>query len=153
MIGITLIVVFAPLVACGDDSNGGTVAEQADKQGSGERRTDLKPLTDRFDALGEPVDAVWLSGTLGSERAPGPSSFWIDAVVTLDPAVAADLRDRHAPTRTDEVPSVIDDLSDDIPDGLTSSTELDAAFSTNGFVTDAYLAVDTDIIVLVSRGQ
>jgi len=56
----------------------------AEKSGTGERRNDVEPLVRRFPLLGQPVAAVWYSGTMGSDDAPGPSTYWIDAVVTVD---------------------------------------------------------------------
>lgn len=125
-----------------------------DKTGTGERRTDLDPLTDRFAAIGTPLAAVWMSGTLGDERVPGPASYWIDAIITLDPAVAARLRNDFGAVVTDETPNVVDGLVDDIPTGsLLTSTELGRELSGSGFSAQGYLVDGTDQLVLVSVGQ
>ena len=63
----------------------------ASKSGDGTLRTDLEPLTTRFAALGAPVSAQWSSGTMGDSRVPGPSTYWIDAVVVVSPDVASRL--------------------------------------------------------------
>jgi len=153
-VALTLGLCLAPLVGCGDDGgDAGNSAQSAEKVGTGELRTDLQPLTDRFEALGSPVSAEWMSGTFGDERLPGPSTYWIDAIVVLEQGVAAGLRDRYGPSATDERPAVVDELADRVPDDLTRSDELDAAFSESGFVTRAYLAEGDDVIVLASRGQ
>lgn len=65
------------LAACGSGA-----AKTARKEGSGEIRTDLTPLIERFPALEDAQSARWLSGTYGG-IAPGPSTYWIDAVVDL----------------------------------------------------------------------
>ncbi len=150
------VVVLAP-AACSDDSNsndsnGGSVTAPIDKTGTNERRTDLAPLTDRFATIGQPTDAVWMSGTLGSD-APGPTTYWIDAVITLEPSVAAALRDEHDPQPTDASTDVVADLVDDVPANLSRSDSLDRALSTNGFTSTAFLAVDTDVVVIVARGN
>jgi len=71
--------------------------DAAEKSGTGETRTDLEPLTKRFSALGDPVAATWISGTMGSSDVPGPSTYWIDAVVEVTPAQADELRRDYAP--------------------------------------------------------
>ncbi|GED96800.1 hypothetical protein [Gordonia crocea] len=58
---------------------------------------DTSPFLKHFPALGKPVAASWSKGspsTPSKERIdlPGPSSTRLDAVVTVDPAVAARLR-------------------------------------------------------------
>ncbi|MCL2490908.1 MAG: hypothetical protein FWF36_09375, partial [Propionibacteriaceae bacterium] len=53
------------------------------KHTRGQRRTDLEPLTKRFPLLGSPVAAIWYSGQMGDDSIPGPTTYWIDAVVTL----------------------------------------------------------------------
>ncbi len=63
-------------------------------------RTDLEPLTKRFSALGGPVSATWMSGTMGDARVPGPSTYWLDAIVELAPMRARDLRRDFTPKPT-----------------------------------------------------
>ena len=125
----------------------------ATKTGTGEVRHDLDPLTKRFTALGAPVSATWMSGTLGGE-APGPSTYWIDAVVELDPEVARSLASETGAEETTEEPAVVDDLAASLPDGpLLAGPALDARFAESGFVTTAYLDVDDATLVLVSLGE
>ena len=124
------------------------------KSGTGEVRSDLAPLTDRFDALGDPVAATWASGTLGDDRVPGPSTYWIDAVVELEPAQAAALVEQYAPTPTQDLPQVVTDLDTSLPAGdLLAGDALDAAFTQDGFRADAYLDAAAGVLVLVAVGQ
>jgi|SRR6478735_153593 len=122
------------------------------KTGTGEVRHDLDPLTKRFTALGAPVSATWMSGTLGGE-APGPSTYWIDAVVRLTPDAASALR-AHSPAPTSETPAVEDGVRSALPSGgLLRSDALDAAFAQGSFRAKAYLSADSDTVVLVALGQ
>jgi hypothetical protein len=122
------------------------------KTGTGDVRTDLEPLTKRFGALGTPVSATWMSGTLGGE-APGPSTYWIDAVVELTPDAASALRST-SPQPTTESPDVEDGVRAAIPSGqLLRSEALDAKFAQGSFRAKAYLAADSDTVVLVALGQ
>ncbi len=131
-----------------------TMAETPTKNGTGEVRTDLEPLTKRFSALGTPVAATWLSGTVGDEDVPGPTTYWIDAVVQLDPAVAQSLADETAPQETTDAPAVVDELTSALPDGpLLAGDALDARFAESGFVATAYLDLDDATLVLVSLGE
>jgi len=124
----------------------------ATKTGTGEVRTDLEPLTKRFGALGQPVSATWMSGTLGGD-APGPSTYWIDAVVDVTPETAATLR-AASPEPTTESPDVEDGLKSSLPNGqLLRSEALDALFAQGSFRAKAYLADDSDTVVLVALGE
>lgn len=130
----------------------GRTDEGSAKEGTGEVRTDLGPLTDRFSALGTPESAQWLSGTLGGD-APGPTTYWIDAVIRLDDDVAAGLREM-APELAEAEPAVVEELRDQLPDGtLLTGSALDAAFGESGFWSEAYLAQDEPVLVLVSLGE
>lgn len=122
-----------------------------EKIGDGELRTDLEPLTKRFPALGEPVGAEWMGGTLGD--APGPSTYWIDAVIEVDPAVADELRATYAPEAVSTPPDVVSAIQDRIPEGTwLSSDALDLAVSGGGYSTDVYVAQDEPFVVLAAIG-
>ncbi|MEO9151089.1 MAG: hypothetical protein ABI243_01710 [Lapillicoccus sp.] len=122
------------------------------KQGTGEVRHDLAPLTSRFAALGTPTEATWLSGELGGS-APGPTTYWIDAVVTLSSATAATLL-ATGPEPTTATPDVIAALASSLPAGpLSTGTALDALFAAGEFRATAYLTADGTTVVLVARGQ
>lgn len=134
------------------DRTRSSTVSSATKTGTGEVRTDLDPLTKRFSALGQPVSATWLSGTLGGD-APGPSTYWIDAVVEVSPQTAASLR-AASPAPTSETPDVEEALRPNVPSGqLLRSEALDALFAQGTFRAKAYLAADSDTVVLVALGQ
>lgn len=122
------------------------------KEGSGEVRRDLEPLTTRWAALGEPRSATWMSGTLGG-RAPGPSTYWIDAVVELEPRAADELRALD-PVPTADRPAVTDEVATAIPGGrLRRGADLDAAFAQGSWGARAYLVEGSDTVVLVALGE
>lgn len=124
----------------------------ATRSAPGPVRHDAAPLTKRFTALGEPVAVTWRSGTTGDGSVPGPSTYWIDAVVRLQPAVGADLRSTSGLTET-SLPDLPSDLLAAAGDGPWQTSEaLDAGFSTAGFGTRAYLGVG-DIVVLRAVGS
>ena len=129
-----------------------STVSSATKTGTGDVRTDLEPLTRRFSALGTPVSATWMSGTVGGD-APGPSTYWIDAVVEVTPETATTLR-AASPEPTTETPDVEDGVRSALPSGqLLRSTSLDALFAQGSFRAKAYLAADSDTVVLVALGQ
>lgn len=122
------------------------------KTGTGEVRRDLEPLTKRFAALGTPESATWQSGTLESE-APGPTTYWIDAVVTLAPDTADALRAKATETAT-TTPDVEDAVRAAIPAGqLRVGKDLDAAFAQGSFRAKAFLVEGTDTVVLAALGE
>ncbi|GGM93088.1 hypothetical protein GCM10009721_18820 [Terrabacter tumescens] len=151
------LLTLAATAACSTDPTPPTdrtrsTVSSATKTGTGDVRTDLDPLIKRFDALGRPVSATWMSGTLGGD-APGPSTYWIDAVVKVTPETAATLR-ATSPEPTTETPAVEDGVRSALPSGqLLRSTALDALFAQGSFRAKAYLAADSDTVVLVALGQ
>ena len=125
-----------------------------DKAGDGTERHDLEPLTSRIGALTGVPSATWYSGTLGDPSAPGPSTYWIDAVVQLPAGVAEDLAASLDLSPAQDAPDVVPALAGDLPAGeLLSGPELDAAFSADGWYSTAYLSVASEELVLVVVGE
>ncbi len=127
---------------------------EAAKSGDGTERHDLEPLVTRIPALDGAIDATWFSGTLGTGDAPGPSLYWIDAVVTLPAGEGDRLRGTLDLAPADAPPDVVDALAPALPTGdLLAGTALDAAFSHEHWRTTAYLAPSGDAVVLVVVGE
>lgn len=130
------------------------MSENVTKSGDGVQRTDTDPLTNRVPALTGVQSATWYSGTLGDGDVPGPSLYWIDAVVTLPDGVAEQLRDTLDLTPAASPPPVVDALIPHLPTGtLLTGPQLDHAFSAGGWRSTAYLSQSTDELVLVIVGQ
>lgn len=90
-------------------------------------RLDLEPLVSRFSGLGHPTSATWLVWDNNSDRlsAPGPSTYWIHAIVELEEQHAEDLR---AGTSGEDTPTVREALRPHLPPGpFLVGDELDAA--------------------------
>ncbi|WP_152361346.1 hypothetical protein [Microlunatus speluncae] len=122
----------------------------AAKNGTGELRTDPEPLRKRFPELGPSFEAQWMSGQYGDERAPGPSTYWIDAVIALPSDRASRLLTAYAPVETTEAPAVVDGLRSRLPAGpLLTSAALDAAFAPDEGSARAYLDRATYTLILV----
>ena len=124
-----------------------------EKQGDGVVRKELEPLAQRLPKLAGATSASWTSGTLGDSRVPGPSLYWIDAVVALDDATCAAARGISADEA--ELP---DDLQDAIrsraPEGLfVASKQLDQFFSDGTWHAKAWLAVGEPTVVLAITGE
>jgi hypothetical protein len=125
----------------------------AAKSGTGELRTDLEPLVKRFPTLTTATGARWMSGTFGRTDTPGPSTYWIDAVVVLEPSEVERLVSAHAPTATGEKPDVIEELREQLPHGpFLTGDALDAAFKYENWRVDSYLARESGELVLVAMG-
>lgn len=122
------------------------------KSGTGELRTDLEPLTKRFPLLTEAEKAEWMSGTFGDDRVPGPSTYWIDAIVTLPRSTLAEIDKGSSENPTP--PEVVEGLRDHLPEGpYLTGPSLDDAFTNDNWSATAYRAKDTNVVVLVARGQ
>ena len=134
----------------------GTTTQAAQKAGTGERRTDIDPLVKRFPLLGTPTAAVWYSGTMGEARVPGPTTYWIDAVVTVTPATAKEIEADYGVQPTAETPDVVDALRSELPSDLRTSASLDGALAQGGdaesWTVKAYFAPSTGQVVLSARG-
>lgn len=145
---VVALVAAAALVGCQAQ------AEPAVKAGTGELRTDLDPLLSRFPVLGAPAGARWMSGTSGRADVPGPSTYWIDAVVTLDPAAAGQLMTAHAPAAEGGTPDVVEGMRAELPDGpFLTGDALDVAFDHERWHVSAYLDADSGELVLVATGN
>lgn len=117
-------------------------------------RHELEPLTKRFPAIGSPVNASWVSGDMGDPRIPGPSLYWIDSIVELNPSVADDLKARYRPMPTTDRLDVWESLRADLPLGaFLASGQLDAAFTGTTIKSKAFLAEDAPVLVITATGE
>jgi hypothetical protein len=122
--------------------------------GTGELRTDLAPLTSRFGLLESAESATWLSGRMGDDSVPGPSTYWIDAIVTLSEEDFQRLVDDYTAIEATTSPVVESPLDEQLPDGrYLASPELDAAFSQDTFRSTVHLAADGRTLILRSVFQ
>lgn len=143
----------APGAATSDPatSSSATSSPAASKTGDGTVRTDLEPLTTRFPALGAPVSAQWSSGSMGDGRVPGPSTYWIDAVVVVTPEVASrlagmDLTAAPVPDLVAEVAPVV------LPGQALASEALRAAFALPDWTVQVSLIEGTQTVVISALG-
>lgn len=117
-------------------------------------RHELEPLTKRFPAFGSPVSASWVSGDMGDSRVPGPSLYWIDAIVEVSPATANGLKTTYLPVPTSNVPDVWETLRGNLPQGgYLASDQLDQAFRSTKINAHAYLAVGAPVVVITASGE
>lgn len=122
------------------------------KQGTGTVRHDLPPLTSRFSVLGHAGGGDLAVGRARGS-APGPTTYWIDADVTISPATAATLL-ATAPEPTAAAPDVTPALAASLPAGpLSAGSALDALFVAGDYRTTAYLTADGTKIVLLAPGH
>lgn len=121
------------------------------RSGTGELRTDLEPLQKRFPPFAEAESATWMSGTLGDSGVPGPSMYWIDAIVLLPQDEFDRLRQSAGDVVSTSSPTLVDGLDGALPQGqLVSGADLDALFSTSPYQSEVYLDDATRQVVLRS---
>jgi hypothetical protein len=125
----------------------------APKNGTGEIRQDLAPLTTRFPLLDGVKAALWISGTTGSSTVPGPSTYWIDAIIDLPPGRSTQWRQEFKLTPAPNAPDLASPLDKQLPPPpYEASAALNAAIrGTGGFACTAHLSGDT--LVLSCLGQ
>ena len=147
---VSLAALVSLLAACGPTGEPGVVTPPPPT----ELRRDTGPLTSRFPMIGEPSTArwvVWNSAGGGDERMPGPTVYWINAVVTLRSATADELVGRYAPTEQGASPEVAELLRPELPPGpYLSGDELNKAFTTAEWLSRAYLHRPSNRLVLTA---
>lgn len=128
-----------------------------EKSGTGEIMHDLAPVADRFPQLAGAAAVSWMSGTLSDDHESGAGLNWIDAVVELTPtqyqgfeALTSDGAPAELPTRTDSSGLSLPLRSLVPPAPLTSSAQLDAELSQDGFETTALLSGDGKTLILMT---
>ena len=145
-----LLTALLTLTACGSGSEPERPTEPTKSVDERGTRSDLDPLTSRFPDLGDPVSATWQSGTLGDDRtAPGPSTYWIDAVITVDPEVADSLRSQPSSDSGRDM-DLVDAVADEVGDGDFDPVVLGGP---DMWQVDAWVAADRDVVVVSARGQ
>ncbi|QQQ75777.1 hypothetical protein IOD16_32670 [Saccharothrix sp. 6-C] len=144
---LVVLVAAVALVGCQDR------AEPAAKSGTGELRTDPEPLVERFPVLAALEGARWMSGTFGRADVPGPSTYWIDAVVTLPAAEVERVRSACAPADEGRAPDVVAGLRAELPGGpFLTGDALDAAFDHERWHVSAFLDPKSARLVLIATG-
>jgi hypothetical protein len=118
----------------------------------GALRTDTEPISKRWPKLGTIISAQWYGGILGDPRVPGPSTYWVDAVVELEPAVMEALRAK-AGTLKAESPDIVDELVPKLPPGpFSRSGALDLAVQ-GTFMTRVWLPAAGNRLIIAGMGQ
>ena len=141
------VLVGSSLTACAPDA-----APPVEKNGDGTLRTDLGPLLTRVPRLAAATSALWMSGTLGSDRVPGPSTYWLDAVVALDDATLQEVSALPG-LEVAGSPAVVAGLRASMPEGdLQRSDALDRYFTAPPWYVQAWLARDSKQVVLLVEG-
>lgn len=146
----TALVLFAPIACTMPGTNPqseGTVTTQY-----GDTRTDIASLVKYFPAIGNPESAQWVTWNNASERAPGPTIYWIEAVIRLTPADADRLRNTYNPVPNPASPELKSQVQQAVPPGrYVSGPELDRALRSGpewGGNATGYLQEGGTILVL-----
>ncbi|MCT1354799.1 MULTISPECIES: hypothetical protein [unclassified Gordonia (in: high G+C Gram-positive bacteria)] len=114
---------------------------------------DERPVMRRFPLLlGSGVEG-WAAGTLGddsSDRVPGPSTYWFDAVVHVGTERAAEWAGRYGADPVAPPDSVAGALRDLVPPGgFLGGPALDRAFSSPEWRATVYLSLTTGHVVVL----
>ncbi|AZZ83225.1 MULTISPECIES: hypothetical protein [Gordonia] len=116
---------------------------------------DIEPVARRFPLLADGNVDGWAAGTLGSapgasERVPGPTTYWFDAVVDVGPGRATAWADEYHAEPVPAPVSVAADVRDLVPTGdLVGGPHLDDAFSSDEWRATVYLSPSTGRVVVL----
>ncbi len=128
----------------------------ARKSGDGKVRTDLPPLAKRLPVLAKAKSVRWVGGVMGDPAMPGPSLYWIDAVVEPDAALQGSIlalqgwvkaslpEDLHASLRA---------LLPGQRQGFETAPSLNALLSHGAWQSQACFQRDSGVLVLTALGQ
>jgi len=114
---------------------------------------DERPVIRRFPRLlGSGVEG-WAAGTLGydsSDRVPGPTTYWFDAVVDVGTERAAAWAGQYHADPVAPPDSVAGELRDLVPPGgYVGGPALDRAFSSPQWQATVYLSLTTGRVVVL----
>ena len=139
------VVVGTALSGCSD-----TPSTNEGEAASAEMRTDIEPLAGRLPALGSDFTAQWFSNTTFDQRASGPSSFWINALVTPANGVEHLI---DGGSLTPSTPDVRDQLAEILPEcEWESSTDIDRAWGPLDWDTNVWFCQERDQLVITMAG-
>lgn len=143
------------LAVVGCQSADTTGSDMADAIETAEVRTDRQPIADRFPQLGSFVDTHWVGGRLGDDWVPGPSTYFIEAVVTLSPDDVARLESGYeftpAPTAPQPPASLAPFVGGSSP--WSSSRVLDSSFGPSDWVSHVFVRLDDGVAYVSARGE
>lgn len=118
-------------------------------------RTDRDPLAKRFPRLGAFTGVHWLGGTLGDDRAPGPSTYFIEAVVALPPGVGARLQSTYGLVPAADGPRPPPALVPFMPDGASwsRSAALESGFGPPDWGAQVWVDTGRGLAYVSSKGR
>jgi hypothetical protein len=143
------------LAVAGCQSKDTTGSDMTSAIETAEVRTDRNPIADRFPRLGSFVDTHWVGGRVGDDRAPGPSTYFIEAVVTVSPEDVARLGSKYgfnpAPAAPQPPASLVPFVEGSGP--WSTSTELEEGFGPSDWVSDVFIRLDDGVAYVSARGE
>jgi hypothetical protein len=143
------------LVITGCQSDEPTGPDMTSTIDAAEVRTDRQPIADRFPRLGSFVDAHWVGGRLGDDRVPGPSTYFIEAVVTLSPDDVARLTGEYDFAPAPAAPQAPQSLNPFVEGGgpWSTSSELESGFGPADWVSEVFVRLDEGVAYVSARGE
>jgi hypothetical protein len=151
-LGIALALALTVAGCQSDDTTGSDMTSAIE---TAEVRTDHKPIADRFPQLGSFVESHWVGGRLGDDGIPGPSTYFIEAVVTLNADEVALLAGRYDFSRTPAPPQPPSSLAPFIQGGSAwyTSAELESGFGPSDWVSNVFVRLDDGVAYISARGE
>lgn len=117
-----------------------------------EAQADPAPVLFRTTGLPEDAEYLWWSGTLGSDRTPGPSTSFVDASVTADEAAAEDWRATCGePGASGTEVDVVPELAETLPEDLVPCPGLAEELAIEGWEPKAWVSPTEPVLVLHLR--
>jgi hypothetical protein len=151
-LGLALLVALTTAGCSYGDTTGTDVNSKID---AAEVRTDRDPIATRFPRLGAFTDVRWAGGTLGDDRVPGPSTYFIEAVVNLAPDDVARLSGEYELSPAAALPQAPQSLAPFLEGSgaWATSDELEAGFGSQDWASDVFVRLDDGVAYVSARGE
>lgn len=151
-LGVALALALAVVGCQSADTTGSDMTSAIE---TAEVRTDRQPIADRFPQLGSFVDTHWVGGRLGDDWVPGPSTYFIEAVVTLSPDDVTRLASEYPLTPGPAAPQPPASLGPFVGGSSPWSTsrELDSSFGPSDWVSHVFIRLDDGVAYVSARGE
>lgn len=135
------------------ETNPGSAEMKAAKTSDGKVRNELASIAARFPMLKNAKSIQWTSGVMGDPAMPGPSLYWIDAVIRPDAGLLEKISQleglAHAQPPGDTHPAI----QRLIPEGRYQTLpELDGLFTHGTWLCKAYFEPSQNLVLLLAKG-
>lgn len=149
MLAPVLLLASCSLLPGKDPTGAGGTTKAIDKAA----QTGPEPVLSRTAGIPATSEFLWWSGTMGG-GAPGPSTYWVDALVSVDEQQIIRWRELCDPAADAVAPEVVDELAAELPaEDYLECPELASQLSDGTWECRVWISPSHPSIVLALVGE